>query len=100
MKKQFKLIVLVVAILNLSVAAKAAGWTGEPRIPATVNAQASYQIEDGYGQYTGYGKTKLQAAGQAREACIMQKVIAYEGRHGVTPDEDTADLFIDACINR
>ena len=60
----------------------------------------SYKITDGYGEYSGYGATKNQAAGNARTACIMQKVAAYENRFGVTPDEDTADMFIDACINR
>jgi hypothetical protein len=60
----------------------------------------TYKITDGYGEYVGQGKTKLQASSNAREACIMQKVMAYESRHGTTPDADTADLFIDACINR
>jgi hypothetical protein len=59
-----------------------------------------YKIDDGYGSYVGQGKTKIQAASGAREACIMAKVNQYEYRHGVTPDADTADLFIDSCINK
>ncbi len=59
-----------------------------------------YTINDGYGEYRGQGKTKIQAQSGAREACVISKVAAYESRFGVTPDADTADLMIDACINK
>jgi hypothetical protein len=59
-----------------------------------------YKITDGYGEYAGQGSTKIQAQSGAREACVMAKITAYESRFGVTPDPDTADLMIDACINK
>lgn len=59
-----------------------------------------YKINDGYGEYAGQGKTKLQAQSGAREACVMAKVAAFESRFGSTPDADTADRMIDACINK
>lgn len=77
----------------------------EERAPSATAPQAAaavvtYKITDGYAEYTGQGATKIMASEQARSACIMQKVSAYENRYGVTPDADTTDLFIDACINR
>ncbi|MEQ1665602.1 MAG: hypothetical protein ABL927_09530, partial [Bdellovibrionales bacterium] len=61
----------------------------------------SYKIEDGYGVYTGQGKTKLQASEGARAGCVLSKVDAYENKNGgITPDADTVDYFIDACINK
>ncbi len=59
-----------------------------------------YKINDGYGEYTGQGQSKIEAQSGAREACVNAKVAAYENRHGVTPDPDTADLMIDSCINK
>jgi len=59
-----------------------------------------YKINDGYGEYVGQGKTKIQAQSGAREACVNAKIDAYESRHGMTPDPDTADLMIDSCINK
>lgn len=60
----------------------------------------TYKINDGYGEYVGVGSTRLQASEQAREACIMRKVEAYEMKTGQTPDSDVADMFFDACINK
>jgi hypothetical protein len=67
---------------------------------ASIAHSEIYKINDGYGEYTGEGKTKIQAQSGAREACINAKVNMYESRHGVTPDADTADLMIDSCINK
>ena len=61
---------------------------------------ATYAIKDGYGEYRGIGATKLKAREMAWEKCVQSKVIAYENRHGNTPDASTADLFIDSCINK
>jgi hypothetical protein len=60
----------------------------------------TYKFTDGYGTYAGQGSTKLEAHSQAWESCVSNKVAQYESRHGQTPDADTADLFIDACINK
>jgi hypothetical protein len=60
----------------------------------------TYKFQDGYGLYVGQGKTKIEAQSQAREKCVQNQVMAYEARHGFTPDPDTADLMIDACINK
>ncbi len=59
-----------------------------------------YKITDGYGEYGGQGHTKIEAQSQARESCITSKINSYESKHGVTPDADTADMMIDACINK
>lgn len=76
-----------------------------PRLPASSDREPakmeSYKIEDGYGVYTGQGKTKLQASEGARTGCVLSKVAAYENKNGgITPDTDTVDYFIDACINK
>lgn len=61
----------------------------------------TYTIKDGYGQYDGQGRTKIEAESDAREKCAESQFSAYENRHnGQTPDADTADLMIDACINK
>ncbi len=60
----------------------------------------TYKFQDGYGTYVGQGKTKIEAQSQAREKCVQNQVLAYEARHGFTPDADTADMMIDACINK
>src|SRR6185312_10329486 len=63
-------------------------------MPSTAPAHSEvYKFEDGYGQYMGQGKTKIEAQSSAREACVNAKVDAYEGRHGQVPDADTADLM-------
>ena len=66
----------------------------------TEKKDVTYTIKDGYGQYDGTGKTKWQAAKVAWEQCVTTKVDAYEKRHGIVPNFDTVDLFIDACINK
>lgn len=91
--------VVLVALLTGSTGALSATH-GEADYASTSPETVSYKITDGYGEYTGHGSTQIQAASHAREACIMQKITAYENRFGVTPDADTADMFIDACINR
>ncbi len=60
----------------------------------------SYKIADGYGEYVGHGPTRTAASSEARTQCVMKKVEAYEKSRGQTPDEDTVDLYFDACINR
>jgi len=60
----------------------------------------TYKFQDGYGTYSGQGSNKIEAQSDAREKCINNQVAGYEARHGVTPDADTADLMIDACINK
>jgi hypothetical protein len=75
-------------------------FAADYQVAANTSAGESYEISDGYGKYTGRGSDKKQALGHAREACVMQKVIAYENRHGSTPDADTTDDYFDACINR
>lgn len=63
--------------------------------------EISYKITDGYGTYSGRSSTKIAAQSIARTKCVMNKVISYENNHdGLTPDEDTVDLFFNACINR
>lgn len=61
----------------------------------------SYTIRDGYGTYVGHGPSKIAAASDARTQCVHHLEVAYEdGHQGTTPDPDTADLMIDACINK
>ena len=68
---------------------------------AQQNDVQTYTIQDGYGKYVGQGNTKIQAESNAREKCAQSQFVAYEDRHaGGTPDADTADLMIDACINK
>ena len=68
---------------------------------APQNDIQTYTIQDGYGKYVGQGNTKIEAESDAREKCAQSQFVAYEDRHaGTTPDADTADLMIDACINK
>jgi len=92
-----KTLIITLSLLVSTVAGAATETTLASHSPAG----ATYKITDGYGTYVGHGATKLQAREQAWEGCVAQKVLAYESRNGgQTPDADTADLFIDACINR
>lgn len=97
-----KILIAAMGLWMISCALSEVATAAEtPRSYASATpAQVSYKFTDGYGEYSGHGATKIEASSQAREACIMKKVAAYENRFGVTPDADTADLYIDACINR
>lgn len=98
--KSLIMLAAIAAINLVSVVGFTANQSNLALASNVVGATVSYKITDGYGEYTGHGATKIQASSHAREACIMQKIAAYENRFGVTPDADTADMFIDACINR
>lgn len=77
-----------------------AAQSSQRELSSHIPKMVTYKITDGYGEYTGTAENKIKASAVARESCIMEKVLAYESRHGVTPDADTTDLFIDACINK
>jgi hypothetical protein len=94
MKKTMVLLTVFLGLLN---SAQAAQSDLSSQSPASTQ---TYKITDGYGTYVGHGETSLKAREQAWEGCVASKVLQYEARFGATPDADTADLFIDACINR
>ena len=54
---------------------------------------------DGDGSYYGSAATKHEARGQATSQCVMIKVDNFEARYGQMPDEDTVDMYMDACVN-
>ncbi|OFZ18120.1 MAG: hypothetical protein A2Z20_06125 [Bdellovibrionales bacterium RBG_16_40_8] len=89
---------IVIAIISLF--ASIPTFAAEMNLASQAAPIMSYQIVDADGQYTGHGSTKIEASSEARAACVMRKVEAYERARGVTPDPDRVDDFFDACINR
>lgn len=84
-----KLAIICILIFsqNIFAAPKNTEYTAEP------TAESSVQPKE-----VNY---KIAAQSMARTNCVMDKVTMYENDHGgLTPDEDTVDLFFDACINR
>ncbi len=59
----------------------------------------SCEHSDGDGSYYGSAGTKHEARSQATSQCVMIKIDNYEARYGQMPDEDTVDMYMDACVN-
>lgn len=97
--KNFRTITVIIGVLFLT--CSQITLAAQREVESGDSKEISYKIADGYGEYVGRGSTKIAAQSMARTACVMNKVSSYESRHnGLTPDEDTVDLYFDACINR
>ncbi len=93
--KRMNMIILVVFIIT-AFFFQAAMAADSAELAST---HSTCEHSDGDGSYYGAAGSKHEARSQATSQCVMIKIDNFEARYGQMPDEDTVDLYMDACVN-